>query len=78
MKKSEALHWLVNAAQPVWAYPPMFVCVFRCGCVCAGTRSVRVYIYVCICACAAVCARVCVCVCVQTGLINAAPPSGAM
>lgn len=76
MKKSEALHWLVNAAQPVWAYPPMFVCVFRCGCVCAGTRSVRVYIYVCICACAAVCARVCVCV--QTGLINAAPPSGAM
>ena len=49
VKKSEALRWLVNAAQLVWAYPPMFVCVVLC-----------------------------VEVCVQTGLINAAPPSGVM
>lgn len=76
VKKSEALHWLVNAAQPVWAYPPMFVCVFRCGCVCAGTSSVHVYMCVYLCVCC--CVRMRVCVCVQTGLINAAPPSGAM
>lgn len=67
MKKSEALRCLVNAAQLVWAYSPMFVCLS----VCKG-------MHMCVCVCVCPCMPLCVQVCVQTGLINAAPPSGVM
>lgn len=72
----EALRRLVNAVQPVWAHPPVCVCVFLCvgvfvqmcsSCVCVHV-STSVCIYV---------LSVCVCVFRLADKSNP-PPSGAM
>lgn len=66
----------------LWMQPSQFGHTLLCLCVsfgvgvCAQTHALCVYIYMCVFVRVLLCAHACVCV--QTGLINAAPPSGAM